>query len=140
MHTLRVLTAGARRRERRGLWRNFQAAVWASIAYGALEAVWRLAHAAEIREAYPVYTARVLAGPAVFTLIQLALWWTAYREGDGGARAFAALMGVVILSFWVLVPLLLAGIGIGHPGAIETAGAAWVGASHLAFAALGRWR
>jgi hypothetical protein len=140
MHTLRVLTAGARRRERSAVWRNFQASVWGSIAYGGLEAAWRLAHAAEIREAYPIYTTRVLAGPAVFTVMQLALWWSIYREGDGGARAVAAVVGVVVLSAWVLVPMLLASIGIGDPKPVETAVALWVGASHLLFAALGRWR
>ncbi|HET9370044.1 MAG TPA: hypothetical protein VFO19_07340 [Vicinamibacterales bacterium] len=80
-----------------------------------------------------VFATRVLLWPLAIAIVELMLWFAAFRSGDGD-RVPAAFVAMVLLLQGVLVPLLVASIYDVDVNATRPAFFGYVAISHLLYA------
>ena len=89
------------------IWRNFAASVWVLIAVCAYEAAMNLLRASDIDAQYGPFAARVALWPFAVGGMELMLWYRPFRHREAGCRIMAGFVGIVLILFALLVPLIV---------------------------------
>ena len=120
------------------LWLNFVVSVWLLILYSAVFFVVHLSSAPELNQQFGPFAARVALWPLAVGAVELLLWFRPYRYREAGCRIMSGFMGIVLILFALLVPLLVSDMyqGISF-SSTKFVFYLYISVSHLVFATFG---